>query len=266
MKTSEETSNQIRVHISKIVGDLLSLILTGLIAIIAKKLVLPVENEDTEIKSMYSCFVLLLIFVAFMLFSKIVVYILKWLYDAAFNRRRRRSVILLSKDNYYGLVVPTIRQGVDHAFLCKKTMMHLFENGSAESLLKAISEYADTLYYFDQADKMLTELLPTGDIGYSERRKRIDAAFVKELGSQHILSSISIVLLCLLNLQYFNNEKINSIKIENDDSVMIDNLNSSKIIQRLLDELTKKNKLLRQDFQQLIDGLSTLSIYSKAKE
>lgn len=266
MKTSEETSNQIRVHISKIVGDLLSLILTGLIAIIAKKLVLPIENEDTEIKSMYSCFVLLLIFVAFVLFSKIIVYILKWLYDAVFNKKRRRSVILLSKDNYYGLIVPTIRKGVDHAFSCKKSMMYLFENGSAESLLKAISEYADTLYYFDHADKMLTVLLPTGDIGYSERRKRIDAAFVKELGSQHILSSISVVLLCLFDLQYFSYDKINSVKMENADSVMIDNMNTSKIIQRLLDELTKKNKLLRQNYQQLIDGLSTLSKNSKAKE
>lgn len=113
---------------------------------------------------------------------------------------------------------------------------------------------------------MLTVLLPTGDIGYSERRKRIDAAFVKELGSQHILSSISVVLLCLFDLQYFSYDKINNVKMENADSVMIDNMNTSKIIQRLLDELTKKNKLLRQNYQQLIDGLSTLSKNSKAKE
>lgn len=266
MKTSEETSNQIRANISKIVGDLISLILTGLIAIIAKKLVLPAENEDIEIKSMYSCFVLLLIFIAFMFISRIVVYILKWLYDAVFNRRRRQSVILLSKDNYYSSIVPTIRQGVDHALSCKNAMMLLSESFSSEKTLKAISEYADALYYFDQADKMLATLLPKGDIGYSNRRKRIDSAFVKEIGSQHILSSISIVLLYLFNLDHLNNGIINSIKMENDDSIMIDNVDSSIIIQRLLNELTKKNKQLRQDYQQLIDGLSILSITSKAME
>ena len=52
-----------------------------------------------------------------------------------------------------------------------------------------------------------------------------------------IVQKIAIVLLYLFNLDHLNNGIINSIKMENDDSIMIDNVDSSIIIQRLLNEL-----------------------------